>query len=251
MRVACALFFCEETDELTYRANHITSLLVKPGWKGALQWAEPFYSVVADIRRFLSSTSYSRTGDESAPSAFEFSHGKTIWRVLEEQPNQRRNFDLWMRERRQHEESLWHKRFPPCASLSSVNLKTDSNAVLMVDIGGANGSQVIDFKAQFPHLPGRYVLQDLSFAKSNGAIKPPEGVEVMAYDFFTPQPIKGQSLSVSSDCLKLSEFLLNRAAVQVPVSTTFATSSTTGRMQSVRRSCAILSRQWIPSIPPC
>ena len=198
MRIPCALFFCEEMDEMTYRANHITSLLVKPGWKGALQWAEPLYPIMADIRRFLSSTSFACTGEESAPSAFEFSHGKTIWKVLEEQPDQRHNFELWMRERRKHEENLWHRRFPPCASLSSANLKIDPEAVLMVDIGGANGSQAIDFKAQFPHLPGRYVVQDLFLPKPDGASEHLEGVELMSYDFFTPQPIKGKSFVVLS-----------------------------------------------------
>ena len=250
MRVACALLFCEETDEMTYRANQITSLLVKPGWKAALQLPEVLYPVVADIRRFLSSTKFGRTGDELASSAFEFSHGKTIWKVLEEQPNQRRNFDMWLREKRMHEENRWYKRFPPCVSLSSANLKTDPDAVLMIDVGGGTGSQVIDFKAQFLHLPGRYVLQDLYALKINGATKHPDGVEVMAYDFFTPQPIKGKSFSISSDYLT-SEFLLRRAAVQVPGSTTSATSSTTGRMKSVLRSCAIWSQQWIPSIPRC
>lgn len=250
MRVACALLFCEETDEMTYRTNQITSLLVKPGWKAALQLPEVLYPVVADIRRFLSSTNFGRTGAESASSAFEFSHGKTIWKVLEEQPNQRRNFDMWLREKRMHEENHWHKRFPPCVSLSSANLKTGPDAVLMVDIGGVTGSQEIDFKAQFPHLPGRYVLQDLYALKLNGATKHPEGVELMAYDFFTPQPIKGKSFSRCSNYLT-SEFLLRRAAVQVPGSITFATSSTTGQTKSVLRSCATLSRQWIPNIPRC
>ena len=196
MRVVCALLFCEETDESTYRATHITSLLVEPGWKGGLRWAEIFYGVVGDIRNFVSSTNFGRTENKPSPTAFEFSNGKTLWKVLEEKPDQRRNFDLWMRERRKHEESLWHKHFPPCTSLSDENLKTDSDIVLMVDIGGANGSQAIDFKAQFPHLPGRYVVQDLFLSNSNEAIKNSEGVEMMTYDFFTPQPIKGKTCSI-------------------------------------------------------
>ncbi|KAK0513495.1 hypothetical protein JMJ35_004481 [Cladonia borealis] len=191
MRIPCALLFCDEMDEMTYRANHITSLLVEPGQKGSLRWNEALYPIVTDIRRFLSSTSFGHTSGESAPSAFEFSHGKTIWKLLEEQPDQRHNFELLMRERKKHEENLWHRRFPPCALLSSANLKTDPEAVLMVDIGGANGSQALSFKAQFPHLPGRYVVQDLFFPKPDGASKPSEGVELMSYDFFTPQPVKG------------------------------------------------------------
>ena len=195
MRVACALLFCEEIDERIYRANHITSLLITPGWKGALQMSEVFYPVIVDIRRFLSATTFGRLNDESTTSAFEFTYGKTLFKYLEEYPDQRRNFDLWMRERRKHEEGLWHTRFPPCVSLSSANLKKDPEAVLLVDIGGASGSQVIDFKAQFPHLPGRSVLQDLFPPKSNELLERSEGLEIMAYDFFTPQPLKGKFFS--------------------------------------------------------
>ena len=203
MRVVCALFFCEETDESTYRATHITSLLVEPGWKGGLRWMEIFYGIVGDIRNYVSSTSFGRIENKPSPTAFEFSNGRTLWKVLEEKPDQRRNFDLWMRERRKHEESLWHIHFPPCTSLSDENLKTDSDIVLMVDIGGANGSQAINFKAQFPHLPGRYVVQDLFLSNSGEAIKNLEGVEMMTHDFFTPQPIKGKICSIPSLCLKL------------------------------------------------
>ena len=189
MRLACALCFCEETDEQTYRANEITSCLVQPGWKGALRWMDLVFPVAANIRRFLKSTNFALEDDEKMQSAFEFVHGKSMWKVLEENPDQRHNFDLWMTERKKHEETRWHRRFPPSASLSPSHLKDDPEAVLMVDVGGANGSQLINFKAQFPHLPGRFVLQDLQ--ESIEAFVPPKGIEVMAYDFFTPQPVKG------------------------------------------------------------
>ena len=193
MRVPCALLFCEEMDEMTYRANHLTSLVVQPGWKAGIRWNEVLYPMLADTRRFLSSTNFGHTGGESAPTAFEFSHGKPMWKLLEEQPEHRYNFELLMRERKKHEESDWHQRFPPCSSLSSANLKTEPEAVLLVDIAGANGSQALSFKEQFPHLPGRYVVQDLFPPKPDEASKPSEGVEFMSYDFFTPQPIKGKS----------------------------------------------------------
>ena len=143
---------------------------------------------MADARRFLSSTSFGRTSEEWAPSAFEFSHGKPMWKVLEEEPDQRHNFELWMRERRKHKEYLWHRRYPPCASPSSANLKIDPEAVLMVDIGGANGSQALDFKAQFPHLPGRYVVQDLYLPKPDEASKPSEGVKLMSWKAASRKP---------------------------------------------------------------
>ena len=193
MRLACALYFCEEVDEQIYQANQVTSCLVQPGWKGALRWMDLIFPVAADIRRFLSSTNFARGDNEKGPSAFEFVHGKPMWKVLEEKPEQRRNFDLWMYERKKHEETLWHRRYPPCISLSAADLRGDPEAVLMVDVGGANGSQLMDFKAQFRDLPGRFVLQDLP--ESVQTVKPRESVEVMAYDFFTPQPIRGETFS--------------------------------------------------------
>ncbi|SPQ24141.1 92f86a0f-5903-4fca-ab4e-4565446c5867 [Thermothielavioides terrestris] len=182
---------CDEgvVGEQTYRANKLTSLLVQPGWRGAMRWMEIIYPVAADMRRFLTSTNFGRVLDPPV-TAFEFVHKRSMWQVLENQPEQRTNFDLWMRERKRHEETLWHRRYPACTALSHDNLKSGPDAVLMVDVGGANGSQLINFKKQFPHLPGRYVLQDLP--ESLAAMRqPPDGIEVMAYDFFTPQPIKG------------------------------------------------------------
>jgi demethylsterigmatocystin 6-O-methyltransferase len=61
----------------------------------------------------------------------------------------------------------------------------------MVDIGGASGSEVSDFKTQFPHLPGRLILQDPHASLLTDATKHPQGVEVMTYDFFTPKLING------------------------------------------------------------
>ncbi|GES61575.1 putative O-methyltransferase [Aspergillus terreus] len=191
MRVASGLGFCEEVDEATYRANELTRHLVQPGWKGALRWMDIIYPMAGKMREYLSTTRFGR--QLSAPgtaTAFEYTHGKSMWQVLEESPDQRRNFDLWMRERRKHEETSWHRRFPPSAQLTPDQLRSDPETVLMVDVGGAHGSQLVNFRTQFPHLPGRYVLQDLPESVAAVTAKL-AGVEVMAYDFFTPQPVKG------------------------------------------------------------
>lgn len=191
MRVACGLHFCEEMDEATYRATPVTNFLVAPGYRGGLKWAEAFYPIVPSIPRFLSSTNFRHTGSNPTQTTFQFAHGKTAWEFLTEHPDVRQGFDLWMHERRKHEERSWHKRYPPSAALRSSDLRTSQDAVLFVDVGGATGSQITDFRAQFPRLPGRYVLQDIQ-PPPEGSI---EGVEIMKYDFFTPQPIKGKKCS--------------------------------------------------------
>lgn len=68
---------------------------------------------------------------------------------------------------------------------------TDPKAVLLVDVGGNIGNDLIGFHEAFPELPGRLVLEDLpgSVAKlDENDLKP---IEVVGHDFFMPQPIKG------------------------------------------------------------
>ncbi|KAL4815494.1 S-adenosyl-L-methionine-dependent methyltransferase [Aspergillus spinulosporus] len=191
MRVASGLGFCEEVDEATYHANELTRHLVQSGWKGALRWMDIIYPMAGKMREYLSTTRFGREPSTPVPAtALEYTHSKSTWQVLEESPDQRRNFDLWMRERRKHEETSWHRRYPPSVQLTPGELRSDAEATLMVDVGGAHGSQLVNFRTQFPHLPGRYVLQDLPESVAAVTNKLAE-VEVMAYDFFTPQPIKG------------------------------------------------------------
>lgn len=67
----------------------------------------------------------------------------------------------------------------------------DRGQVLLVDIGGGMGHQSRGLRAWLPtECNERLVLQDLPpvLAKA-GEI---EGIEMMPYDFFTPQPVKGQ-----------------------------------------------------------
>lgn len=61
--------------------------------------------------------------------------------------------------------------------------------VLIVDVGGGRGSVLADLRAHRPDLKGRLVFQDLP--EVFAGVEPMQGVEAMAYDFFTPQPIKG------------------------------------------------------------
>ena len=61
--------------------------------------------------------------------------------------------------------------------------------VLFVDVGGGRGQILADIRSEQPELNGRMIIQDLQGVL--GDWKSPGDVEVMAYDFFTPQPIKG------------------------------------------------------------
>jgi hypothetical protein len=69
----------------------------------------------------------------------------------------------------------------------------DDGEVLVVDIGGGAGHDLLGFRARYPDLKGRLVLQEMPYmvekVKTEGAC---EGVvEVMGHDFYGEQPIKG------------------------------------------------------------
>ncbi|KAG6355801.1 hypothetical protein INS49_003767 [Diaporthe citri] len=67
----------------------------------------------------------------------------------------------------------------------------DPQAVLMVDVGGNAGHDLLGFHRAHPKQPGRLILQDLPNQLQpldKQALAP---VEPMAHDFFTPQPVKG------------------------------------------------------------
>ena len=71
----------------------------------------------------------------------------------------------------------------------------DNQAVMLIDIGGSHGKEIRELKRRYPNLPGRMILQDLEGTINQviSGMDGYEGMEAMAYDFFTEQPIKGQS----------------------------------------------------------
>jgi demethylsterigmatocystin 6-O-methyltransferase len=67
--------------------------------------------------------------------------------------------------------------------------QSHADEVVFVDVGGGVGHQCARLKAHYPNLSGRVVLQDLERVIHNAS--PIPGIEMMAYDIFTVQPIKG------------------------------------------------------------
>lgn len=74
--------------------------------------------------------------------------------------------------------------------------------VVFVDVGGGNGSQLAALKKECPDVEGRMVLQDQAYVL-DGAVEV-EGMEKMAYDFFTEQPVKGKRPSSMSSLARVA-----------------------------------------------
>ena len=88
------------------------------------------------------------------------------------------------RARRRH----WLDWFPFESELLS-GASDSTERTLLVDVGGGDGHDLKEFLTRVPSSRGHLVLQDLPATIKN--IKPPDGIQAMAHDFFKMQPIKG------------------------------------------------------------
>lgn len=80
--------------------------------------------------------------------------------------------------------------FPFGEELAKLNDDDDDEAVAVVDIAGGQGHIMEEIRRLHPGLKGRFVVQDLASTFEAVEGGPPPGVEFMAYDMFTPQPLR-------------------------------------------------------------
>lgn len=66
----------------------------------------------------------------------------------------------------------------------------EGDPVLLVDIGGGYGHDLVEFQSKYPSCPGRLILQDLSRVLDKISDLP-DMIKRVPYDFHSPQPIKG------------------------------------------------------------
>lgn len=110
--------------------------------------------------QFLESTRFKNV--EGSPGPFQHSHntedGMFPW--LMKNPTMMRNFNAFMAgslETRQD----WFNTFPVDEILLNDAVKDNSEAILLVDIGGGEGHDIQAFHDAYPTAPGKLVLQDL------------------------------------------------------------------------------------------
>ena len=74
----------------------------------------------------------------------------------------------------------------------SKDCMSDANTVFLVDVGGNRGHDLLKFRARYPQIGGRLIVQDQCEVHRDLDLNLSEhGIETMEYDFLTPQPVKG------------------------------------------------------------
>ena len=83
--------------------------------------------------------------------------------------------------------------FYPIEENLAKGVSGDEDAVLLVDVGGGTGQNLQQFHRKYSGLHGQLILQDKpDVIKAATGLN--QSIRAMAYDFFTEQPVKGQSL---------------------------------------------------------
>ncbi|KAL8951243.1 MAG: hypothetical protein Q9222_002771 [Ikaeria aurantiellina] len=191
MRVLTAIGLCDELGVQAYGSNAKTEFKIHPGSIGAEKHHFDLdFAMGGRLVDYMRGPGIHQFADNPGEvTLFQHTHGsKTIFGLLEKNAEQKQCFDDYMRSRRLADAPQWFNIYPAATKFGDAHKNTD--AVLLVDIGGGPGQELERFRANNPDIPGRCVLQDLPLTLRR-IDKMPEGIEAMEHDFFTPQPIKG------------------------------------------------------------
>lgn len=176
-----------------YIPNNVTKNLVVPQLEAGVNHT---YDVVGTatmgLPSFLAKTKYQNPTD---PKNCAFQEGfrtqDSLFEWFPKHPEPLNNFNLWMTGQRDGRVG-WLDFFPFDQRVAR-GFKGGDGDVMLIDVGGARGHEVEAIKKKYPNLPGRFLLQDLPDTIKQAL--PVPGMEAVAHDFFTEQPIKGYYLA--------------------------------------------------------
>lgn len=117
----------------------------------------------------------------------EWTFGHRFFDFFAQNEEQRKYFNDYMSARREGYQLQWFDIFPADERIAQTSVGKDQ--VLVCDIGGGHGHELVKFQEKFPDAPGRLVLQDLETTFEGLSL--PAGIEAIPHDFFQPQPIEG------------------------------------------------------------
>ncbi|KAK6579861.1 hypothetical protein PZA11_007569 [Diplocarpon coronariae] len=140
------------------------------------------------IPRTLKEHGYKAPTKETG-TPYKWAHGKELWTWLGEHPDRAMNMVAGMRSH--NAGNVSGDAYPWGVELGKLDLKDDDVAI--VDIAGGQGHIMEEVRQRHPGIKGRLIVQDLQ-STFDAVPGPPEGVEFMVYDIFTPQPVKDAAI---------------------------------------------------------
>jgi len=143
--------------------------------------------IIANLPEYFSETGYHNPGDAyNGPFQYTRKTKLHCFDWLATQPEKQQRFNLVMSLSALLRGQPWFEYFPVLSKLS-VELPSD---ILLIDVGGGVGHELIALKKHYPTLTGKLIVQEIP-AVVDSIANLPAGIEAMKHDFFAPQPIKG------------------------------------------------------------
>lgn len=207
MRVITSLGLCSIPAPEIYQANDKTVALIQPiGRDGvpcmyvnssspqnlAMSITDtPFrydltVPTLSKLPEYLQAHEYANP-QEYSRSPMQWAVGQSQFEWLASNKDQQALFNSYMASRRQGR-PMWFDTYPVGRLLGQAVPYEDT--VFLVDVGGNQGHDLCRFRQEYPHLPGKLILQDLPKVVE-GVSGQESGVEVMGYSFLDPQPVRG------------------------------------------------------------
>ena len=197
MRALLFLGIFDEDGEETYVQNLLSRPLLDPAARAMIRGMAETTDIMPKLPAYLASLGY-RNPNDRHNSFFGFAHQTELnmYEWLQAHPEQMEIFNDFQSANARLNEGSVQRILKSLLLPAGDSFGTDSglsgqgeHRVLFVDVGGGRGESLRIFRRNHPEIRGRIVIQDLPKVVEGQEVI--EGVEAIAHDFFTEQPIKG------------------------------------------------------------
>ncbi|KIY03531.1 uncharacterized protein Z520_00222 [Fonsecaea multimorphosa CBS 102226] len=182
MRVLTGFHIVSELGEETYAATPVSRALTMPATADLNKHTfDSSWGCIGKMPAYLAELGY-KNPDQPENTLSHYATGTDFFAYLRNDPGRLARFNSAMK-------GAAGLLVSPVPS-SLLESGAGGSGVVMVDVGGGHGQVTQKVMEENPHLKGRFVVQDLGAIIDEARARNP-AYEVMEYDFFTPQPIRG------------------------------------------------------------
>lgn len=195
--------FVEETGPDTYLANDVTRCCATSGAKGAIDDIYQMLPVAGAVPEFLKDSGYANPTNKNK-TAWQLAY-KTNQHFFEyvNAPGREAKLEALRNHMDFKTVGLRWFEVPKLMSAIFSDVRVQPDDVLVVDVGGSGGHDLLAYETAQPAGPGRLILQDLptTIDSLDADMFAQHRIEIMGHDFFTPQPVKAAKVYYLKMCL--------------------------------------------------
>ncbi|KAL4795782.1 S-adenosyl-L-methionine-dependent methyltransferase [Aspergillus venezuelensis] len=192
MKHIAAMGVITETGRDEYKSTNFSKVLTVEKYSDAFPLMTSRFTLgILALPEFLEKNKY-QNPTSATDTAFQLGYKSKMgfFGHVQQEPITARRFNNHMGVYAQGRKRWMDPGFFPVQEQLVDGITIAQDDVLMVDVGGSFGHDLLDFRRKWPDVPGRLILQDLPEVVAQVKDLHPS-LEVMGHDFFQEQPIKG------------------------------------------------------------